>query len=400
MKILKNAKYLMSFVAVMLPLLLQSACKKAKEPETQYTVTVVSNGGTNIAPIKVPSGEKLSKNKLYPNPIVSDGGSFISWFEDADYVKEFDFNAPITKDMTIYAKWFYNTFKVRYVMNGAPARPEKEIVQGRKLAFDRPVYDGFVFVNWYEDAALSKPFNFNLPVNADVTLYARWVAPSPASWFSIDANGVLVGCSAPAGTAVVVVPEGVKVIPAWFVLANGLNEPGKPGFPTGKNISEFILPESLEQIGEGAFKYAAITSMTIPSKVKQLEPVTFEGCGKLKSFNFAPNSLMERLKGNDGNNPVIEAPLLESISFPPATKLIGKYTMNGCTGLKLLTFERSESAVIFDSYLQGGGVWLFGGYFPQKIRMPANVIDSFVSEMRKVMQDYEFDKMKGTIEGY
>jgi len=394
-----KGKYLMGCVAAVL-LLLQTACKKAKEPETVYTVTVISNGGTNIAPIKVLSGEKLPKNKLYPNPIVSDGGTFISWYEDADYVKEFDFDAPVTKDMTIHAKWFYNTFKVSYAMNGAPARPEKEIVQGRKLTFERPVYDGFVFVNWFEDAGFTKPFNFNQPVNADVTLYARWVAPSPASWFSIDANGVLVGCSAPAGTAVVVVPEGVKVIPAWFVLANGLNEPGKPGFPTGKNIAEFILPESLESIGEGAFKYAAITSITIPSKVKVLEPVSFEGCGKLRSFNFAANSMMERLKGNDGNNPVIEAPLLESISFPPSTKLIGKYTMNGCTGLKLMTLERSESPVIFDSFLPGGGVWLFGGYFPQKIRMPSAIVDSFVSEMRKVMQDYEFDKMKGTIEGY
>lgn len=399
MKLSIKRRELLTFLSTIMVLLTLFSCKKSEE-ETVYKVTLISNGGTNIAPVMVSKGQVLPKKKLSPNPIVSDGGTFITWYEDAEFVKEFDFNTPITKDITLYAKWYYKTFKISFVMNGATAKGDVDVVEGKYLTVDKPVYAGFVFVNWYEDAGMTKPFNFNEPVNSDKTLYARWVTPSPGGWFSIDANGVLVGCSPAAGATTVVVPEGVKVIPAWFVLANGLNAPGKPGFPTGKDIKEFVLPESLESIGEGAFKYAGITTITIPPKVKILEPVTFEGCSDMKNFSFAANSTLERIKGNDNNNPVIEAAALTSISFPASLKFVGKYTLSGCSALKIVTFERSASPVIFDTFLPGGGVWLFGGYFPAKIRMPSTVIDPFVAEMRKTMGDYEFEKMKGALEGY
>lgn len=399
MKLSIKRRELLTFLSTIVVLLTLLSCKKSEE-ETVYKVTLISNGGTNIAPVMVTKGQPLPKKKLSPNPIVSDGGTFVTWYEDAEFIKEFDFNTPITKDITLYAKWYYKTFKISFVMNGAAAKADVDIVEGKYLTADKPVYAGFVFVNWYEDAGMTKPFNFNEPVTADKTLYARWVTPSPAGWFSIDANGVLVGCAPPAGTTTVVVPDGVKVIPAWFILANGLNAPGKPGFPTGKDIKEFVLPESLESIGEGAFKYAGITTITIPIKVKVLEPVSFEGCSDLKNFNFAANSTLERIKSNDNNNPVIEAAALTTISFPASLKFVGKYTLSGCNALKVVTFERSASPVIFDTFLPGGGVWLFGGYFPAKIRMPSTVADPFVAEMRKTMGDYEFEKMKGALEGY
>lgn len=399
MKLSIKRRELLTFLSTIMVLLTLLSCKKS-EVETVYKVTLISNGGTNIAPVMVTKGQPLPKKKLSPNPIVSDGGTFITWYEDAEFKKEFDFNTPITKDITLYAKWYYKTFKISFVMNGAAAKADVDIVEGKYLTVDKPVYAGFVFVNWYEDAGMTKPFNFNEPVTADKTLYARWVTPSPAGWFSIDANGVLVGCVPPAGTATVVVPDGVKAIPAWFILANGLNAPGKPGFPTGKDIKEFVLPESLESIGEGAFKYAGITTITIPAKVKVLEPVSFEGCSDLKNFSFAVNSSLERIKGNDNNNPVIEAAALTTISFPASLKFVGKYTLSGCNALTVVTFERSASPVIFDTFLPGGGVWLFGGYFPAKIRMPSTVVDPFVAEMRKTMGDYEFEKMKGALEGY
>jgi uncharacterized repeat protein (TIGR02543 family) len=399
MKLPIKRRKLLTFLSTLFVLLIMLSCKKNEE-EAFFKVTLISNGGTSIAPIMVTKGQPLPKKKLSPNPIVSDGGTFITWYEDAEFLKEFDFNTPIVKDITLYAKWYYKTFKISFVMNGAAAKSDVDIIEGKYLSLDKPNYEGFVFVNWYEDAAMTKSFNFSEPVNSDKTLYARWVIPSPASWFSIDANGVLVGCNPAAGATTVVVPDGVKVIPAWFILANGLNAPEKPGFPTGKDIKEFILPESLESIGEGAFKYAGITTITIPPKIKVLEPVTFEGCSDLKSFIFAPNSSFERIKGNDNNNPVIEASSLTTISFPASLKYVGKYTLAGCSALQVVTFERSASPVIFDTFLPGGGVWLFGGYFPVKIRMPSEVLDAFVSEMRKTMGDYEFENMKGTLEGY
>jgi len=368
--------------------------------DAEYKVTIISNGGTNIAPVFVKGGEQIPANKLYPNPIVNDGGTFITWCIDPGLQTEFDFKTPVTEDMTLYAKWFYKTFAISFVMNGADSKADIQVIEGRYLVLANPTYAGFVFVNWYENSEMTKLANLKDPIIANKTLYAKWLAPSPSSWFSIDGAGTLTSCNPPAGTTIVVIPEGVKAIPAWFILANGLNAPGKPGFPTGKNIKEFILPESLETIGMGAFKFAGITTIKIPSKVKVLESVVFQGCSQLTSFTFASNSELEKVASTDGNDPVIEATALESIIFPASLKYVGKYTLAGCTALKIVTFERTESPVIFYTYLSGGGVWLFGGYFPVKIRVPNNIKGSFTAEMRKVMADYEYGKMSGITEGY
>jgi len=353
-----------------------------------------------MAPVQVKSGHKIPLNRLYPDPITIDGGTFDGWCSDPELNTLFDFNSPVTGDMTLYARWLYNTFTVSFVMNGAGEKPSVEVIEGRKIELEKPVFAGNIFISWYEDAGFTKIFNLNTGITADLTLYARWEKPSPASWFNIEGDGVLSSCSPPDGTSVVVIPEGVKTIPAWFVLANGLNEPGKPGFDTGKNISEFILPESLETIGEGAFKFAAIKSVIIPPKVKELESVSFQGCDQLKSFTFAPESTLERIKSVPGNEPVISSVSLESIIFPPSLQYVGKYTLTGCTSLKSVTFERSESPVIFYDYLPGGGVWLFGGYFPAKISVPNDIKEAFLAEMRNVMQDYEYEKMSEITEGY
>lgn len=387
------------YIILALLSVLTFSCKD-ENVDLYYTVTIISNGGTNYAPIQVKAGELIPQNKLYPAPIINDGGTFLYWSPNLELDTEFDFNTPVTGDMTLYAKWYYNTFKVSFEMNGAPSKPDMEVIEGRRIQLDKPTYEEHVFVGWYEDVLFTKIFNFSTTITADKKLYARWVEPSPASWFGINENGVLTACNPPEGTKIVVFPEGLKEIPAWFVLATGLNEPGKPGFPTGKNIEEFILPQSLEKIGEGAFKFAGITSIIIPPKVKELETVTFQGCDKLTSFTFAEGSTFERIKSTPSNEPVISSSTLESITFPPSMQYIGKYTLAGCTALKSITFERSESPVIFYDYLPGGGVWLFGGYFPAQIEVPNSIKEAFLAEMRNVMQDYEFERMSTITVGY
>ena len=365
-----------------------------------YTVTIISNGGTNYAPIQVKAGDVIPLNKLYPAPIINDGGTFLYWSSDFNLESEFDFNTPITDNITLYANWYYKTFKISFEMNGAPVKADVEVREGRSLELDRPTFANHVFVAWYEDAAFTKLYSSRTPITADKKLYARWVEPSPESWYAINENGTLVACNPPEGTKIVVFPEGLKEIPAWFILATGLNDPSKPGFPNGKNIEEFILPQSLEKIGEGAFKYAGITSIIIPPKVKELETVTFQGCDRLTSFTFAEGSMLERVKSTPSNEPVIQSTSLESITFPPSLQYIGKYTLAGCTALKSVIFERSESPVIFYDYLPGGGVWLFGGYFPAQIGVPNSIKEAFLNEMRNVMQDYEYGKMSEITVGY
>ncbi len=374
-------------------------CKKEQKADV-FTVTLASNGGMKIAPIRVEAGEVIPQNKLFPSPIIADGGTFDGWYADEDLKEKFDFNTKVENDLTLYAKWVYKTYNISFVMNGGPDKSSVDVREGGTIELDRPSMEDKVFVGWYKDATLKQLYNMSTKVLADVTLYARWVDPSPAEWFAVDGQGTLVGCAPPDGTAIVVIPEGVKEIPAWFVLANGLNEPGKPGFPTGKNIKEFILPQSLERIGTGSFKFAGIESIIIPPKVEELIPVSFEGCDRLTQFAFAPYSTFERLVSDGSNQGVITSTSLEYLTFPPSLQYVGRYTLSGCLALKTVTFERKESPVIFYDNLPGGGIWLFEGYFPQSVRMPDEVKASFLIGIRSVMQDYEYNRWYDIVEGY
>ena len=75
--------------------------KAIGENPTTHTVTFNSNGGTEIAPKEVVSGVKIKA----PSTPTKDKYLFRGWYEDSTFSKEFDFNTPITSDMTLYAKW-------------------------------------------------------------------------------------------------------------------------------------------------------------------------------------------------------------------------------------------------------------------------------------------------------
>ncbi|SDD71510.1 InlB B-repeat-containing protein [Niabella drilacis] len=374
-------------------------CKKQSDVPL-FTVSIESNGGMNIAPVKVRSGERIPLNRLFPDPIIADGGKFGGWFADAGLKDSFNFDTPVTGNLTLYAKWIYPLHRVTFRMNGGGAIDPVDVIEGRTLSLQKPGREGYVFVGWYADEGLTNIYNMNTKIVSDLTLYARWVQPSPQGWFNIDAAGNLLSCAPPEGTTTVVIPEGVKTIPDWFVLANGLNQPGKPGFPSGKAVKEFILPESVEKIGTGAFKFAAITSIILPPGIKQLDPVSFEQCDQLIQFAFAANSQLEKLVSNASNEAVISSASLKTISFPPSLQYIGKYTLNGCSALQSVTFERASSPVIINDYLPGGGVWLFGGYFPGSVRVPEEVRQAFLAGIRLVMQDYEYGQWAGILQGY
>ena len=71
-----------------------------------YTVTFDSNGGTEIDPVKVPSGSTIEK----PNDPLKEGYVFSGWFKDNETFNDpFIFGTDgdkISHDITLYAQWF------------------------------------------------------------------------------------------------------------------------------------------------------------------------------------------------------------------------------------------------------------------------------------------------------
>ncbi len=67
------------------------------------TVAFESNGGTEFDVQNV----KFGTSATMPTP-VREGYEFKGWFENSNLTRAFDFAAPITKDVTLYAKWAAN----------------------------------------------------------------------------------------------------------------------------------------------------------------------------------------------------------------------------------------------------------------------------------------------------
>ncbi len=66
-----------------------------------YTVTFNVRIGAGIAAQEVRVGDTADK----PNDPTADGYTFVGWYVDDE---EFDFDTPITEDITITAKWEEN----------------------------------------------------------------------------------------------------------------------------------------------------------------------------------------------------------------------------------------------------------------------------------------------------
>ena len=68
---------------------------------TQYTVKFESNGGSAVSPQTVNRNNKATK----PTDPTYEGHKFEGWYTDKELTTLYDFNTPVTKNITLYAKW-------------------------------------------------------------------------------------------------------------------------------------------------------------------------------------------------------------------------------------------------------------------------------------------------------
>ena len=70
-------------------------------PTEEHTVSFSTGGGSEVPSQTVPSGGKAVK----PDDPTKDGYTFQGWYTEAEAENTYDFNTPVTKSFTLYAKW-------------------------------------------------------------------------------------------------------------------------------------------------------------------------------------------------------------------------------------------------------------------------------------------------------
>ena len=136
---------------------------------TKYTVSFETNGGTEIEDVRVAEGKTLT----LPEDPTKTGSEFAGWFVDDKCREEYDNSKPVTKDMTLYAKWLVTiTFDS---MGGSTVEPVKGVFNDvvSPTGMPAPTKDGFVFMGWYRDQEFTQE-QPNLFPKSSLTLYAKW----------------------------------------------------------------------------------------------------------------------------------------------------------------------------------------------------------------------------------
>ena len=139
----------------------------------EYTVTFNAYGGFPTPDEQhVKSGEKA----VLPAEPTLKGHTFAFWYlgDDEENATAYDFDTPVTGDITLTAKWNINKYTVTFnSYGGTPVPPAQEVEYGLTAAepATAPTKTGYTFDGWYLG---DEKYDFSDAVEQNITLYANW----------------------------------------------------------------------------------------------------------------------------------------------------------------------------------------------------------------------------------
>ncbi|MFA5670681.1 MAG: InlB B-repeat-containing protein [Balneolaceae bacterium] len=82
--------------------------------DTDYNITLNTNGGNSMDPVVVHAGEAA----VQPADPTREFFTFDKWYLDAELTQEYDFETLVYSDFTLYAKWTPVDFTISFEVNG------------------------------------------------------------------------------------------------------------------------------------------------------------------------------------------------------------------------------------------------------------------------------------------
>ena len=140
----------------------------------EYTVTFNAYGGFPTPDEQhVKSGEKA----VLPVEPTLKGYTFAFWYlgEDEQNATAYDFDTPVTENITLTAKWNINKYTVTFNSYGG-SKVDPQVVEYGLYAQEpeEPTLKGFTFAYWYLDDE-NEAYDFDTtPITEDITLTAKW----------------------------------------------------------------------------------------------------------------------------------------------------------------------------------------------------------------------------------
>lgn len=159
-----------------------------------YSINYNLNGGFNDSTNS--KTYNLESEDIILQDSVKTGYTFNGWYTEPDFINQiFSINATDCKDYELYAKWTANNYTLTFDYCGGQNCPTIKFYDNEALIKEHVLFKGstlnyfvpantnknYVFGGWYKDSEYTELFNFSGIVNADLTLYAKWVDVSDSN---------------------------------------------------------------------------------------------------------------------------------------------------------------------------------------------------------------------------
>ena len=138
---------------------------------------------------------------VYPITPKKENYTFAYWCTDKALTERYDFSAPVTDNITLYACYVQIANTVLFnSMGGSTVEPQRVPIGGHAAEPEKPVKEGFDFVYWATDQAGTNQFRFTTAaINANITLYAKWTEAQHTVSFDTDGGSAVAAQTVPYG---------------------------------------------------------------------------------------------------------------------------------------------------------------------------------------------------------
>lgn len=155
--------------------------------DVQCIVTYELNGGTSLETSQmVVYGETAE----IPEEPEKEGNTFVTWCTSSSLTEVYNFDSPVTQNITIYAKWKVETFTVSYMVDGDLY--DVRTVEWRHRAPSNvvsPSKDTYQFVGWYDES--DNLFDFTKEIKEDTHIYAKFSKQQTTVLFNTTGGSVI-----------------------------------------------------------------------------------------------------------------------------------------------------------------------------------------------------------------
>lgn len=154
------------------------------ETGLQIDVTINVNGGSAVDSYKAAVGQVITA------PESTKAGYTLEWYADEALTTKFDFTAPLTESVTLYAKWTTITYKINYYDGANKIRDlsKNNYTIEDTFTLETPTKEGFKFEGWYTDIQYTTEVSEISGSTGELTFYAKWSEKKAGCAGSVSAS--------------------------------------------------------------------------------------------------------------------------------------------------------------------------------------------------------------------